>query len=453
MQHVRVGGLAFALCSQCATGILNKSRPAHRGEFQRRGVNPTPAQDRRQIITPLGLFRIEIRICSVQFDLTRGDGLTQCLNTRLIFILKHTKNGRRIHHVAIHGGLRGVVEKSKQLVELTLRNGVVLVVMARSAPRGQAQPNGAKRFHPVHGVLDQILLVDGPPLARGDMRTNKSCGDLLVLGWLRQQIARQLLDGERIKGLVLIDGIHHPIAVLPHPAFVVEMKTMGVRVAGGVQPDPAQVLPVRWHGQRNVNRPFPRQRSIKESLDLIGGGRQSSEVKEQSTELPLWSSPRVGRQPRRRHLLVQKGIDGMIKARRDGQRRSNWRFPRPMGVVRSAGRDPAAQNVHFRSIQPLVQFRGRHQLVRIVVHDPLQNLARLHVSGDQRPRGNGLCTQIQTKSGFASCCIGTMTGKTPVRQQRPHIPVEIRHFAFESNQKQCDDHHGLSLLRKTSSDE
>ena len=74
------------------------------------------------------------------------------------------------------------------------------------------------------------------------MRTNKSCGDLLVLGWLRQQIARQLLDGERIKGLVLIDGIHHPIAVLPHPAFVVEMKTMGVRVACGVQPDPAQML-------------------------------------------------------------------------------------------------------------------------------------------------------------------------------------------------------------------
>ena len=87
------------------------------------------------------------------------------------------------------------------------------------------------------------------------------------------------------------------------------------------------------------------------------------------------------------------------------------------------------------------------------MHDPLQNLARLHVSGDQRPRGNGLCTQIQTKSGFAGCRIGTMTGKTTIRQQRPHIPVEIRHFAFESNQKQCHDHHGLSLLRKTSSDE
>ena len=180
--------------------------------------------------------------------------------------------------------------------------------------------------------------------------TNKSCGDLLVLGWLRQQIARQLLDGERIKGLVLIDGIHHPIAVLPHPAFVVEMKTMGVRVAGGVQPDPAQMLPVRWHGQRNVNRPFPRQRSIKESLDLIGGGRQPSEVKEQSTELPLWSSPRVGRQPRRRHLLVQKSIDGVIEAWRDGQRAATGGSHAQWESYASAGRDPAAQNVHFRSI-------------------------------------------------------------------------------------------------------
>ena len=63
-----------------------------------------------------------------------------------------------------------------------------------------------------------------PSLVVTCARTNPR-GDLLVLGRVREQIARQLLDGERIKRLVLIDGIHHPIAVLPHPAFVVEMKT------------------------------------------------------------------------------------------------------------------------------------------------------------------------------------------------------------------------------------
>ena len=222
------------------------------------------------------------------------------------------------------------------------------------------------------------------------MGANKPRGDLLVLSWIRKKIPRQLLDGEFIKWLVLIDRIDHPVPVLPHPAFIVEMQTMRVRIPRCIQPDPPQMFPVGRHGQRDVHCSFPGQGAIEKGFDLIRGWEATREVKEQSTELPLRSCSGVWRQPRRSHLFLEEGINGMIKARYLRWWRSNRRLPSPMGVIRCSGLNPPTQDVHFCIAQTLVQLGGGHQFVGIVVDDPSQDLACVQIAGNQNPGRNGL---------------------------------------------------------------
>ena len=77
----------------------------------------------------------------VQFDLTLGDGLLQRCDACLVFFGQHTNDGRRVHHVAIHGRLRGVVKKSKEFVKLTLGDWVILVIVTCGTSSGQPQPD------------------------------------------------------------------------------------------------------------------------------------------------------------------------------------------------------------------------------------------------------------------------------------------------------------------------
>ena len=74
-------------------------------------------------------------------------------------------------------------------------------------------------------------------------------GDELVIGRFRQQVTRDLLDGELIKRLVAVEGLHHPVAVGPHLARFVKVQAMRVTVARGIQPVAGTVLAVsgRFH--------------------------------------------------------------------------------------------------------------------------------------------------------------------------------------------------------------
>ena len=81
-------------------------------------------------------------------------------------------------------------------------------------------------------------------------------GDQLIHRRVRQQVARDLLDGELIERKVPVEGVDHPIAVRPHFAVVVDMNAVRVRVPGVVQPIARPVLTKRLGGEELIEIPL-----------------------------------------------------------------------------------------------------------------------------------------------------------------------------------------------------
>ena len=53
---------------------------------------------------------------------------------------------------------------------------------------------------------------------------------------VRQQIAGELLDGELVELLILVERLDDPIAIGPHFAVVVEVHAMRIGISGRIEP-------------------------------------------------------------------------------------------------------------------------------------------------------------------------------------------------------------------------
>ena len=171
-----------------------------------------------------------------------SDEFGQFVESLLILRLRQVEDGFCILYISIAVTLRGVSEKSGHRVEVLLGDGIKLVIVTGRTVCREAQPDPGRRGHPVIGIHGQVFLGDGAALGRGDVAAMKSRGDQLLTCGLRQQISRDLLQGEGIKAHVPIEGTHHPVAVGPHLAIRVVVDAMGVAVACGIQPVAASML-------------------------------------------------------------------------------------------------------------------------------------------------------------------------------------------------------------------
>src|SRR5437879_332081 len=95
--------------------------------------------------------------------------------------------------------LDGGVEESQEPVVFLLSDRVELVVVTLRAPESQSKESRAGGVDPVHDRFDaKLLRVDAAFLI--DLRVAMEAGrDLLVESRLRQQVARELLDGELVE--------------------------------------------------------------------------------------------------------------------------------------------------------------------------------------------------------------------------------------------------------------
>ena len=114
-------------------------------------------------------------------------------------------------------------EVGEELIKLFLRQWIELVVVASSTASGKAKPNGCRGFHPINGVTRVVLVIDRTTFAGSDIAAIKSGGDHLIQRGLRQEIARELFDGELIKWQVLVESLNDPIAIGPDRSLVIEM--------------------------------------------------------------------------------------------------------------------------------------------------------------------------------------------------------------------------------------
>ena len=108
--------------------------------------------------------------------------------------------------------------------------------VAPGAGHREPQPDRARGFDAVEGVLGLVFLDDGAAFARAHVATDIARRNFLVKLCFWQQIASQLLDRELIVGHVFVEGINHPIAPLPQAPVRIDVVAVRVGVPGGIKP-------------------------------------------------------------------------------------------------------------------------------------------------------------------------------------------------------------------------
>ena len=142
-------------------------------------------------------------------------------------------------------GLRGAtglavlvdaVEERREGVVIGLRDGIELVGVALRAAQRHAQPRRAHGVHSIQHVIDPRFLRVAAAFAIGHVVTLEAGRELLLRGGVRQEVSRELLNGELVVRRIAIEGFDDPVAPGPVRPRGIRLEAVGVRIAGGVEP-------------------------------------------------------------------------------------------------------------------------------------------------------------------------------------------------------------------------
>ena len=89
------------------------------------------------------------------------------------------------------------------------------MIVALGAGDRHAEPCCAERADAIDDVEVEIFLGNDAAFVGGHHVAHEAAGDLVVDRRVGQQIAGNLLDGELIEWLIVVERIHDPVA--PHP--------------------------------------------------------------------------------------------------------------------------------------------------------------------------------------------------------------------------------------------
>ena len=148
--------------------------------------------------------------------------------------------------VAVHCTLGGVSEEGCHGVVVLCGEGIKLVIVALGTVGGQTKVDPAEGLHAVSGIDGEVLLCDCPSLVGGDVTALEAGGDKLIKGGLGKKVSSQLPDGEFVIGQVLVEGLHHPVAIGVDLTVVVKVQAVRVTVARRIKPVTGAMLPVTW---------------------------------------------------------------------------------------------------------------------------------------------------------------------------------------------------------------
>ena len=274
----------------------------------------------------------------------------------------------------------GAVKKRHQLVVLRLCDGIVLVCVAARTNHRHAEEHRAQRLSAVEVVLRLKLSRDHAALRGGGIHPHVACGNQLLRGRIRMEVASKLPLNESIKRHVVIQRAHHPVAVRVDAPLVVEMQAVRVAVSNGIEPVPGLMFPVLGISKEPFHEP------------LVGVGAVIVQVGIQQLRL-RWQAGQHQREPTRqggstgglcktsalRELLFNKSVNRMPLARR---RRLNRGDERPVLGVFAALLDPALNQFPLVRCELFFGILRRHGIVRVI--DAGDNLAlrrRLGIDG------------------------------------------------------------------------
>ena len=137
-----------------------------------------------------------------------------------------------------------VVNERKQPVIFLLRERIEFVVMALRALDRQAEHALADGIHAIEHLVHTELLRVNPAFFVEHGVAQKTRGDDLVLGAIRDQVAGELFDDELIVREVAIERVDDVIAITPDVARLVLFKAVRVGVACRIKPMSAPAFAV-----------------------------------------------------------------------------------------------------------------------------------------------------------------------------------------------------------------
>ena len=284
-----------------------------------------------------------------------------------------------------------------------------------------------------------------------------------------RQIAGELLREEPVVREVLAEGPQHPVAIGPDEAFVVPLVAVAVRVAGRVEPVGGEAFGTGVAVQQPIDRRRPGRRGVvvlrgEEPVQLLRRGRQPGQIERDPPQPRPRRRRRRRREPPVRLLRRDEPVDrrGRKRGKRQGERGTGgtgrhacrflaFLFPLtpflcrppgdasryghvarqrgegPMHVKRGALFDPAVERVPLGLGQRAVRIDRRHPRVVGRVDAGVQFAARRCPRHDAEVPAEvrqSVLAGVQAELRRLIRGVGPMTGEAPVRQDRPHVPVE-----------------------------
>ena len=117
-----------------------------------------------------------------------------------------------------------------------MAEGVVGMAVALYTSEGGAQQGFPGGVDPVQDGSDAKFLIIGASFVIGHGIAMKSRGDVLIFGWMREEIAGDLFGDELIVRLVRVKCPDEPVAVAPDVARVITFIAFGIGITSEVQP-------------------------------------------------------------------------------------------------------------------------------------------------------------------------------------------------------------------------
>ena len=131
---------------------------------------------------------------------------------------------------------RDAVEICEELIELTLRNRIVLMIMTTRTADGEAKKSGRRGIHTIDHIFGQVFIRNDSRFGIATVITIESGGQPLLHRGIRQQITGKLFDNKLVIGLIAVEGLDNPIAPAPHLPFAIALIAAGIGIARHIQP-------------------------------------------------------------------------------------------------------------------------------------------------------------------------------------------------------------------------
>ena len=260
----------------------------------------------------------------------------------------------------------GVVEQRHDGVIIRMQDRVVFVRMALGAVERESHPGGAGDADAVDHGVEAVFVRVGAAFLVEHRITMEARGDEVVGRGAGEEVSGELLDAELVVGQVGVEGLHDPVAVRPDGARAVFLETVGVGVAGEVEPATGPAFAVARRGEQAIDELFVSIGGfvVNEGVGFLRRRRHAGEVEGDAADEDVAVGLRRGLEAFLGESGADEGVDGMDASLRQGHLLR--RGESPVGLILAAFGDPGAEYGLLLLGHRLLGLRRGHELVLVV---------------------------------------------------------------------------------------